>query len=138
MQSPLIMPMLQLEKVPVQYAGVQTAYLLHNSEFFFPPTNMLCTLSNLAVTITSYLYRDTNAEAAAKLPWALAGFVLNAATTAYALGIMVPMNKKMARNASVLETKNTDQKNASELRELQKRWQTLNYGVSTHSHREYC
>ncbi|KAI7639601.1 hypothetical protein KC322_g20867, partial [Hortaea werneckii] len=41
LQSPLIMPMLQMPEVPAVHAGKMTAYLLHNSEHFFPPLNML-------------------------------------------------------------------------------------------------
>ncbi|KAK6434868.1 hypothetical protein LTR95_008947 [Oleoguttula sp. CCFEE 5521] len=128
LQSPLIMPMLQLPQIPVQHAGTATAYLLHNSEKFFPPLNGACTLSNLILTITAYVNRDSSVVAAAKLPYALAGFALNMATTAWALGIMVPMNKAMTKHAETLERDSTDEKAAKELRRLQKRWQGLNYG----------
>jgi hypothetical protein len=37
LQSPLIMPMLQMPQVPVKYAGQQTAYLLHNRYVMSPP-----------------------------------------------------------------------------------------------------
>lgn len=120
--------MLQLPQIPVQHAGTMTAYLLHNSEKFFPPLNGACTLTNLILSVASYLNRDSSREAAAKLPYVGAAFALNMATTAWALGIMVPMNKAMAGFAANLEANSQDEKSAKELRRLQKRWQTLNYG----------
>ena len=129
LQSPLIMPMLQLRDVPAHHAGTMTAYLLHNSEKFFPPLNGACTLTNLVLTITAYLHRNESSLAASKLPWLGASLALNLATTAWALGIMVPMNKAMARHASSLQANNADEKSEKELRRLQARWQKLNYGT---------
>lgn len=120
--------MLQLPDVPTVYAGKQTAYLLHNSEKFFPPLNMLCTLSNLALTVTSYMYKDSSRACAEKLPYVGAAFGLSAATTAYALLIMVPMNKRMTVLSKNLEANQSDDKSEKELRYLQQRWQTLNLG----------
>ena len=120
--------MLQLPQVPVQHAGTMTAYLLHNSEHFFPPLNAATTLSNLILTVTSYLNRDGNRDAAVKLPYFAASFLLNMATTAWALGIMVPMNKQMAVHAKTLEQNSGDERAAKELRRLQQRWTKLNYG----------
>ncbi|KAM0724246.1 hypothetical protein Q7P37_000128 [Cladosporium fusiforme] len=128
LQSPLIMPMLQHPQVPAHHASLLTDYLLSNSEYFFPPLNGACTLTNIALTITAYLNRNTNGAAAAKLPYLGASLVLNLATTAYALGIMVPMNKAMGKLAGDLQANNADEKSEKELRRLQKRWQTLNYG----------
>lgn len=133
LQSPLIMPMLQLDRVPAQYAGAQITYLLTNSEFFFPPLNMLSTLSNLAATITCYLYKDSNRALSAKLPYVAVGFAMNVATTAYALTIMVPMNRQMVKHASSLEANSSDEKSEKELRRLQNKWKTLNYGECTQS-----
>jgi len=121
--------MLQLRDVPAHHAGTMTAYLLHNSEKFFPPLNGACTLTNLVLTITAYLHRNESSLAAAKLPWLGASLALNLATTAWALGIMVPMNKAMARHASSLQANNADEKSEKELRRLQARWQKLNYGM---------
>lgn len=121
--------MLQLPQIPVQHAGTMTAYLLHNSEKFFPPLNGLCTLTSLVLTVTGYLNKDSSREAATKLPYFGTTLVLNLATTAYALGIMVPMNKAMAGHAASLEANSADEKSAKELRRLQKRWQKLNYGM---------
>ena len=128
LQSPLIMPMLQLQSVPAHHAGTMTAYLLHNSEKFFPPLNGACTVTNLVLTISAYLNRQQSSAAAAKLPYLGAALALNLATTAWALGIMVPMNKAMARHAEGLQKNNEDEKSEKELRRLQSRWQTLNYG----------
>lgn len=122
------MPMLQLREVPAHHSGTLTAYLLHNSEYFFPPLNGACTVTNLALTIAAYLNRDSNSAAAAKLPYLGASFALNLATTAWALGIMVPMNRAMAKLAGNLQANNADEKSEKELRRLQKRWQGLNYG----------
>ncbi|KAK3063826.1 hypothetical protein LTR53_018748, partial [Teratosphaeriaceae sp. CCFEE 6253] len=108
LQSPLIMPMLQLEGVPAVHAGKQTAYLLHNSEKFFPPLNGACTLSNLALTLTAFLHRDSSRVAAEKLPYLATAFGMSIATTAYALLIMVPMNKRMAVLAKNLEQNEGD------------------------------
>lgn len=121
--------MLQLRDVPAHHAGTMTAYLLHNSEKFFPPLNGACTLTNLVLTITAYLHRNDSSLAAAKLPWLGASLALNLATTAWALGIMVPMNKAMARHATSLQANNADEKSEKELRRLQARWQKLNYGM---------
>jgi hypothetical protein len=88
-----------------------TAYLLHNSEKFFPPLNGACTVTNLVLTITAYLHRNESSFAASKL-------------------IMVPMNKAMARHATSLQANNADEKSEKELRRLQARWQKLNYGMS--------
>lgn len=122
--------MLQLPTVPAQHSGTLTAYLLHNSEYFFPPLNGACTLTNLILTATAYLNRDSNGAAAAKLPYVGASLALNIATTAWALGIMVPMNKAMAKLAGNLQANAADEKSEKELRRLQKRWQGLNYGES--------
>lgn len=121
--------MLQLREVPAHHAGTMTAYLLHNSEKFFPPLNGACTVTNLVLTITAYLHRHESSLAAAKLPWLGASLALNLATTAWALGIMVPMNKAMARHATSLQANNADEKSEKELRRLQARWQKLNYGM---------
>lgn len=129
LQSPLIMPMLQLSDVPAVHAGKQTAYLLHNSEYFFPPLNMLCTLSNLALAITSYMYKDSSRACAEKLPYVSAAFGMSAATTAYAVLIMVPMNKRMTVLAKNLEANSSDDKSEKELRYLQQRWTKFNLGM---------
>ena len=129
LQSPLIMPMLQLPSVPAVHAGKMNTYLLHNSEHFFPPLNAACTVSNLVLVITAYLHRDSSRAAAEKLPYLATAFGLSAATTAYALLIMVPMNKRMAVLAGNLETNESDDKSEKELRQTQQRWTTLNLGM---------
>lgn len=131
LQSPLIMPTLSLDKVPVQYAALQIKYLVHESEKFFPPLNALCTLSNIVVGVTSYLYKDTNAAASAKLPYAIAGGVLNLATTAWAILIMVPMNQSMTKDANTLETNSTSESAAKSLRQTQQKWRKLNLSMYT-------
>lgn len=138
LQSPLIMPMVTdtIVKVPVHYTAQQTAYLLHNSEHFFPPLNALCSLANLIMTGTAYYYSKSSPTLAAKFPRLAIAAGLNIATTAWALGIMVPMNKKMGK-LSVELTKGVesgDEKEARhklkerEFRELQKTWRFRNYG----------
>lgn len=129
LQSPLVMPMLQLESVPAVHAGKQTAYLLHNSEHFFPPLNLACTVSNLVLAVTCYINQNSSREAAAKMPYVAAAFGLSAATTAYALTIMVPMNRRMAVMAKNLEANTSDEKSEKELRTLQQRWTKLNLGM---------
>ncbi|QIX01205.1 hypothetical protein AMS68_006722 [Peltaster fructicola] len=126
LQSPLIMPTLSLEKVPVQYNAIQIRYLVHESEKFFPPLNALCTLSNIVVGVTTFLYRDTSASASAKLPYAVAGTVLNLATTAWAILIMVPLNRSMAKDADALEANSTNENAAKSLRKTQQKWRQLN------------
>ncbi|KAK4989952.1 hypothetical protein LTR66_002185 [Elasticomyces elasticus] len=133
LQSPLIMPMLMLPAVPARYAGQQTAYLLGNSEYFFPPINLAVTIANIVLTSIAYYYSSPIASTLAT------AVVLNMATTAYALLIMVPMNKKMTvlageleRAAQKGEDKETSVRKAeSELRRLQARWRKLNYGRAT-------
>jgi hypothetical protein len=121
--------MLQLREVPAVHAGRMTAYLLHNSEHFFPPLNAACTLSNLILTITAYLHRDSSRVMAERLPYYAATFGMSVATTAYALLIMVPMNRRMAKMAEQLQVNEQDEKSEKELRELQQRWTLLNYGM---------
>lgn len=136
LQSPLVMPMLMLPNIPTHYAAQQTAYLLHNSEYFFPPLNGVCTLANVLMTSISYYYSSESAIASAKLPKLAVAAAANLATTAWALGIMVPMNKKMTvlagelkRGAEMGEDKEPLQKQKeTELRSLQNRWRNLNYG----------
>ncbi|THY73324.1 hypothetical protein D6C87_04276 [Aureobasidium pullulans] len=139
LQSPLIMPTVtdHVVGVPIHYTAQQTAYLLHNSEHFFPPLNALCSLSNLILTSTAFLRaRDGNLIAEAKFPKLAAAFGLNVATTAWALLIQVPMNKRMSRLAEILKEgvangteKDSRQKAAEkEFRDLQLRWRKLNYG----------
>merc|ERR1712072_731294 len=84
LQSPLIMPMLQMPEGPAVHAD--------------------------------------------KLPFVGSAFGLSVATTAYALGIMVPMNRRMAALSDNLNVNSADDKSEKELRQLQKRWQKLNYG----------
>lgn len=122
--------MLRLPDVPSVYAGKQTAYLLHNSEYFFPPLNGLCTVTNLGLTVFCFLQRDSSRICAEKLPYLGTAFGLCIATTAYALGIMVPMNKRMAKLSENLNANSADDKSEKELRHLQQRWQKLNYGES--------
>lgn len=127
LQSPLIMPMLQMPEVPVKYAGQQTAYLLHYSEFFFPPLNAVCTLSNLLTTVILFLYRNSDPAASAKLPYLCIATAANIATTAYAIIIMLPMNKRQTALAQRLK----DRENANEekeIRGLQQKWANMNYG----------
>ncbi|KAF7509215.1 hypothetical protein GJ744_008275 [Endocarpon pusillum] len=127
LQSPLIMPMLQMPEVPVKYAGQQTAYLLHHSEHIFPPLNAACTLSNLITTIIAYLNRNSHSAASAKLPYLYMATAANFATTAYALLIMVPMNRRQTAIAEKLKDKENESEE-KELRRLQTRWQQRNYG----------
>lgn len=133
MQSPLIMPTLSLDKVPVQYSAQQIKYLVHESEKFFPPLNMLCTLSNVVVAVLAYRSRKTSVEAAAKLPYALAGVALNIATTAWALTIMVPLNQSMTRDAIALETNGNNENASKSLRATLAKWRGLNLGRYGHS-----
>jgi hypothetical protein len=139
LQSPLIMPALtdHVVNVPIHHTAQQTAYLLHNSEHFFPPLNALCSLSNLILTSTAYLRsRNGNLVAEAKFPILATAFGLNVATTAWALLIQVPMNKRMTKLAEILKAgvangtdKDSRQKAAEkEFRDLQLRWRKLNYG----------
>lgn len=137
LQSPLIMPTIsdEIVNVPIHYTAQQTAYLLHNSEHFFPPLNALCSLANIICAGTAYYYRDSPVLGA-KFPKLAIAAALNVATTAWALGIMVPMNKRMAVLAKQLkdgvaqgQEKESRHKTVEhEFRALQKRWRKLNYG----------
>ena len=98
-----------------------------DSEHFFPPLNAACTLSNLIMTIVAYLNRNNHSVATAKLPYLLMATAANIATTAYALLIMVPMNRKQAAIAEKLKDRE-DEKEEKELRALQTKWSQLNYG----------
>lgn len=139
LQSPLIMPTVtdHVVGVPLHYTAQQVAYLLHNSEHFFPPLNALCSLSNLILTGTAYLNaRNGNLVAEAKFPRLAAATALNIATTAWALLIQVPINKRLAKLADTLKAghaagKDTESRQKAaevEFRNLQQRWRKLNYG----------
>ena len=97
------------------------------SEYFFPPLNAACTLTNLLMTIIAYLNRDSHSVATAKLPYLGMATAANIATTAYALLIMVPMNKKQVAIAENLKNGESETEE-KELRRLQKKWAQLNYG----------
>lgn len=138
LQSPLIMPTLTdtIVNVPIHHTAHQTAYLLHNSEHFFPPLNALCTLSNVVLAGTAYYNRDVSPVLAARFSRFAVAAALNVATTAWALIVMVPMNKKMTVLATRLkngvqggqEKEDGHKVLEREFRDLQKRWRTLNYG----------
>lgn len=130
MQSPLIMPVFQMPDVPAHIASLQTAKLLHDSEYFFPPLNMVCTLSQLAITTACYLNRHTSVSAAEKLPWVATAFGCSVATTAYALLIMVPRNKRMTFLSVEMNKHLQGGKDEKEFRQLQNTWRKLNYGES--------
>jgi len=128
--------MLMIPDVPVHHAGKQTAYLLHNSEYYFPPLNAVCTLSNIILAGTAFVYRGNSRIADFKWPRLAVAAGFNLATTAYALGIMVPMNRKMAAISDDMQkvVSRGDEKSSEmkikelELRRLQSRWRKLNYG----------
>ncbi|KAF2722929.1 hypothetical protein K431DRAFT_337775 [Polychaeton citri CBS 116435] len=128
LQSPLIMPMLQIPNVAAQPASAMTDYLLHNSEFFFPPLNASCTLANIVMTVTAYLNRNTDNTAAAKLPYLAAATIGSISTTAWSLLIQVPINKKIGVLAKKLEKDPQDAAAEKEFRELQEKWRKRNYG----------
>ncbi|KAJ8606955.1 hypothetical protein MRB53_040620 [Persea americana] len=131
LQSPLIMPMLRLPTTPATFASQETAYLLHNSEYFFPSLNMACTLSNLLLTYVSWSNSSVSEVSAKKLPLLGLAAVCNVLTTAYALGIMVPMNKRMtalSKEMGGLGEKAKGGVAEREFRGLQARWAKLNYG----------
>lgn len=128
--------MLQQPYVPAHYAGHMTSYLLHNSEHFFPPLNALCTLGNLIMTGTTYYFSGQSRLAAAKFPRLALATGLSLATTAWAIGIMVPMNKAQTQHATEMEKavaageekSDNYKRHERELRRLQQRWTKLNYG----------
>lgn len=130
------MPMLQLSSVPTVHAAQQCKYLLSNSEFFFPPLNAACTLTNLILTITAYLNKDKSLAAAQKLPFFAAATGLSLATTAYALTFMVPLNNKIKGYAAKLEVDPNDKNATSLFRNGQTTWQTWNLGESQHLSKE--
>jgi len=137
LQSPLIMPMLQekVVDVPLHYSSRQVAYLLHDSEKFFPPLNALCTLSNLILAGTAY-YNRNSPIMAIKWPRLAIAFGLNMATTVYALAIMVPNNVKMTKlskemNEAVAKGDAGEPANKQkemQFRQIQQKWMRLNLG----------
>lgn len=130
MQSPLIMPIFQIPTVPTHIASLQVAKLLHDSEHFFPPLNMACTLSNIALTTACYLNRNTSQSAADKLPWVGTALACSVATTAYALLIMVPRNRRMTFLSVEMNKHMQGGKDEKEFRQIQTTWRKLNYGES--------
>lgn len=132
LQGPLIMPMVQDEyiKLPIKQTSKQLSYLLHNSEFFFPPLNALCSLANLTMTGLSYYYSRDSPILAAKFPYLAAATGLNIATTIIALTIQVPKNKKMTKMADEFSEDSKDeseQRKKVEFRAIQKDWVFMNY-----------
>lgn len=137
LQSPLIVPIVQdhVVDVPTHYCAQQMAHLLQTSEFYFPPTNGLSTLSNLILTGTAYYNRDSPVFAA-KLPVMATAFGFNLLVTAYALGIMVPMNKRMVQLSKEMKKAvgTAQEKDSSftqkemEFRQIQQKWKRLNLG----------
>jgi Domain of unknown function (DUF1772) len=97
------------------------------SEHFFPPLNAACALSNIIMSIVAYFNSSTDSVAAAKLPYLCLATAANIATTAWAVLIMVPMNKQQIALAGRLKDKENEFEE-KELRRLQKRWLRLNYG----------
>lgn len=79
------------------------------------------------MTIVAYLNRNSHSVAAAKFPYLCLATAANIATTAYALLIMVPMNRKQAALAEKLKDKE-NMNEEKELRRLQSKWSQLNYG----------
>ncbi|EMC92612.1 hypothetical protein BAUCODRAFT_37506 [Baudoinia panamericana UAMH 10762] len=122
------MPMLEMEEVPSGLQGKQLRWLLHASEIFFPRLNATYTLANLVLTVTCYLNRKTSREAAMKLPYVGAATAFGVATTAYALGIMAPINTVMKKMSMNLERDQDDEKSHKELRAQQKTWKAFNIG----------
>jgi Domain of unknown function (DUF1772) len=102
----------------------------NGSEHFFPPLNAACTLSNVIATIIAYLNHNSHSVAASKLPYLCLATAANIATTAYALLIMVPMNRKQVAIAERLKDKENELEER-DFRRLQKKWMQLNYGRAT-------
>lgn len=121
------MPMLLIPSIPAKYQAQQMAKLLHNSEFFFPPCNGICSLMNLAVLIASYIHRGSNRAAADKLPWVGAAFGLGMSVTVYTLTIMVPVNNSLKDSNQKLSAAGAGEKEEKEFRQREKKWQRLNY-----------
>jgi hypothetical protein len=137
------MPLLMLPDIPVHLAGKQVTYLLHASEFVFPPLNAFYTLSYIILASVAYT-RSTGSLpsilAASADPYAnYAALALAAAShvlpTVYTLTVMSPVNKKMTvlskqMNELVAESK---EKNhilvtmEEEFRKTQKTWQFWSY-----------
>ncbi|CAK4032622.1 hypothetical protein DOTSEDRAFT_69410 [Lecanosticta acicola] len=123
LQSVMVFPLLELPEVPAIYSAKQMRWLLHWSDRLFPRVNALSEILNLSTTIIAFLKRHENRAAAEKWPFLAAAFALNVATTAWSLGIQVPMNGGMRECARNLENKNgDDEKSEKEFRRLQARW----------------
>lgn len=130
LQSPLIMPMVNDTTInlPIQHTSKQVKYLLHESEKFFPPLNALCSLANLTMTGLAYYYSKDSPILAAKLPLLAVATGLNITTTALALGVMVPKNKRMSKLSDDFNTtKESSGSKEAEFRSLQKSWIKMNY-----------
>lgn len=137
------MPLLMLEDIPVHLAGKQVTYLLHASEFVFPPLNAFCTLSYMI--LTTIAYRRSNNSLASTLgasadPYAnYAALALAAAShilpTVYTLTVMSPINKKMTMLSKQMNEEIAMNKEKShnllameeEFRRTQKVWQFWSY-----------
>lgn len=130
-QSPLIMPVFQMPSVPTHISSLQVAKLVHDSEYYFPPLNMACTLSNIALTVACYLNRRNSQAAADKLPWVALALACSVATTAFALLIMVPRNKRMTFLSVEMNKHMQGGKDEKEFRQIQVQWRKLNYGKSS-------
>lgn len=115
--------MLLIPSIPAKYQAQQMAKLLHTSEYFFPPTNGICSLMNLAVLIASY----RSGAAGDKLPWIGAAFGLGMSVTVYTLTVMVPVNNSLKDSNQKLASAGAGEKEEKEFRERERKWQRLNY-----------
>jgi len=149
LQGILTMPLLTLPDVPVHLAGKQVTYLLHASEFVFPPLNAFCTLSYIILATIAYTRSnklgndneslesslatsvDTDNANYAALALAAASHVL---PTVYTLTVMSPINKKMTALSKQMNEVVIKEKSHSlvvmeeEFRRTQKMWQFWSYG----------
>lgn len=124
------MPLLMMTDVPVHLEGKQVVYLLHGSEFVFPPLNAFCLLSYIILATVSY-----NQGISTSIPQLVLAAVSHLLPTVYTLSIMSPINKKMTRLAGMLadgvaqgKEKNDGQSMLEvDFRQTQKKWQMWSY-----------
>jgi len=130
LQGILTMPLLMMPDVPIHLEGKQVVYLLHGSEFVFPPLNAFCLLSYIILATVSY----NRSHTAAVSPLVLAA-LSHLLPTVYTLTKMSPINKKMTKLAGLMadgvaqgnEKDEGQSMLEADFRKTQKKWQTWSY-----------
>lgn len=130
------MPSLAPHSLPNSKAGTSallaakhTKTLLHNSERFFPPLNIVAELGNLVALILAFVYRDQCSSAKARMPYLIAAFCFYISITVYVFQVMLPINRRFVALLVKLEKDVEDEKAARDFERVLVKWRMSNFGV---------